>query len=414
MPNEYEKDHRALIQEALNDPLARIPERLKSCYYEHQKALNLKYLLQVNLIAQFAYVVYTLADILVLTDIRTLLIVSKLGFAVVMTLITIWIYNHYQNLPLFDLLLPTSIIGASSIWFFNLNISESPYTLIYQYASLVFIVLANLCVQVRFRPSLITTSLITLVIYTGVYFNTYGDAYQILLFSLIYIHVLIFSVYISWNSTLKSRTVFLHHLLNDYHRKAFEKLAHTDALTGLNNRRYFESLATQHVHANFESPNPTTLLVFDVDHFKQINDSYGHDIGDRVLQMIADVSSKEMRHSDILARYGGEEFIALLTGTNSDDAVKIAERLRKRIENIEVNLTDGRQFHFTVSIGITILETFETDLNVLIKQADIALYQAKANGRNRVEHYDPSMDQSAIQNMKRSWNIESDVKMIVE
>ncbi|MFW1754583.1 hypothetical protein [Acinetobacter wanghuae] len=134
MPNEYEKDHRALIQEALNDPLARIPERLKSCYYEHQKALNLKYLLQVNLIAQFAYVVYTLADILVLTDIRTLLIVSKLGFAVVMTLITIWIYNHYQNLPLFDLLLPTSIIGASSIWFFNLNISESPYTLIYQYA----------------------------------------------------------------------------------------------------------------------------------------------------------------------------------------------------------------------------------------------------------------------------------------
>ncbi len=414
MPNEYEKDHRALIQEALNDPLARIPERLKSCYYEHQKALNLKYLLQVNLIAQFAYVVYTLADILVLTDIRTLLIVSKLGFAVVMTLITIWIYNHYQNLPLFDLLLPTSIIGASSIWFFNLNISESPYTLIYQYASLVFIVLANLCVQVRFRPSLITTSLITLVIYTGVYFNTYGDAYQILLFSLIYIPVLIFSVYISWNSTLKSRTVFLHHLLNDYHRKAFEKLAHTDALTGLNNRRYFESLATQHVHANFESPNPTTLLVFDVDHFKQINDSYGHDIGDRVLQMIADVSSKEMRYSDILARYGGEEFIALLTGTNSDDAVKIAERLRKRIENIEVNLTDGRQFHFTVSIGITILETFETDLNVLIKQADIALYQAKANGRNRVEHYDPSMDQSAIQNMKRSWNIESDVKMIVE
>ncbi len=414
MPNEYEKDHRALIQEALNDPLARIPERLKSYYYEHQKALNLKYLLQVNLIAQFAYVVYTLADILVLTDIRTLLIVSKLGFAVVMTLITIWIYNHYQNLPLFDLLLPTSIIGASSIWFFNLNISESPYTLIYQYASLVFIVLANLCVQVRFRPSLITTSLITLVIYTGVYFNTYGDAYQILLFSLIYIPVLIFSVYISWNSTLKSRTVFLHHLLNDYHRKAFEKLAHTDALTGLNNRRYFESLATQHVHANFESPNPTTLLVFDVDHFKQINDSYGHDIGDRVLQMIADVSSKEMRYSDILARYGGEEFIALLTGTNSDDAVKIAERLRKRIENIEVNLTDGRQFHFTVSIGITILETFETDLNVLIKQADIALYQAKANGRNRVEHYDPSMDQSAIQNMKRSWNIESDVKMIVE
>lgn len=414
MPNEYEKNTRALIQEALLDPLARIPLCLKSCYYEHQKSLNLKYLLQVNLIAQFAYVVYTLADILVLTDIRTQLIVSKLSFAIIITFITIWIYNHYQNLPLFDLLLPTSIIGASMIWFINLNISESPYTLIYQYASLVFVVLANLCVQVRFRPSLITTSLITAVIYVGVYFNTHGDAYQVLLFSLIYIPVLIFSVYISWNSTLKSRTVFLHHMLNDYNRKAFEKLAHTDALTGLNNRRYFESLAKQHVQEHFESPNPTTLLVFDVDHFKNINDSYGHDVGDRVLQMIADVSHKEMRHTDILARYGGEEFIALLTATNSDDAIKIAERLRARIANIVVKMNDGSDFGFTVSIGITILETFETDLNILIKQADIALYQAKANGRNRVEHYDPSMDQLAVNNMKRAWNIENKVKMILE
>lgn len=404
MPNEYEKDHRALIQEALNDPLARIPERLKSYYYEHQKALNLKYLLQVNLIAQFAYVVYTLADILVLTDIRTLLIVSKLGFAVVMTLITIWIYNHYQNLPLFDLLLPTSIIGASSIWFFNLNISESPYTLIYQYASLVFIVLANLCVQVRFRPSLITTSLITLVIYTGVYFNTYGDAYQILLFSLIYIPVLIFSVYISWNSTLKSRTVFLHHLLNDYHRKAFEKLAHTDALTGLNNRRYFESLATQHVHANFESPNPTTLLVFDVDHFKQINDRYGHDIGDQVLQTIALNTHSEMRQHDILARYGGEEFIAFLPETSLDEALKVAERLRHKIENIVIDLDSQHRFSFSISIGAAILESCETDLMTLIKQADIALYQAKANGRNRVEAYDPDLEQSLAGEMQ-NWQV---------
>ncbi|WP_081408537.1 hypothetical protein [Acinetobacter sp. NCu2D-2] len=154
MPQEYEKDARALIQEALKDPLARIPQPLKTAYYQYQEHLNLKYLLQVNLFAQFSYVTYTIADLLVLNDIPRLVITSKLSFALLMTLITIWMYNYYRHLKFFDLLLPCSIVGASAIWFTNLNISESPYTLIYQYSSVVFIVLANLCVQIRFRPSL--------------------------------------------------------------------------------------------------------------------------------------------------------------------------------------------------------------------------------------------------------------------
>jgi predicted signal transduction protein with EAL and GGDEF domain len=107
----------------------------------------------------------------------------------------------------------------------------------------VFIVLANLCVQIRFWPSLITSSLITLIIYIGVYFNTRSDLYQMFLFSLIYLPVLTFSLYISWSSTLKSRMVFLQHTLNEYNRQAFENMAHTDSLTGLNNRRCFEYLA---------------------------------------------------------------------------------------------------------------------------------------------------------------------------
>lgn len=126
-----------------------------------------------------------------------------------MTLITVWMYQHSRNLPLFDLLLPTSIIGASAVWFFNLNQSESPYNLIYQYSSLVFIVLTNLSVHIRFRPPLTISALITLMIYMGVYFNVKGDLQQLVLFSLIYLPVLSFSIYISWNSTLKSRIVFL-------------------------------------------------------------------------------------------------------------------------------------------------------------------------------------------------------------
>ena len=404
MPHDNEKESRTLIQEALQDPLVRIPSPLKPTDYAHQKKITLKYLLQVNLFAQLAYASYTLADILVLHDILNLLILTKISYTILIVLITIWMYHSYRNLPVFDLLLPTPIIGASAIWFFNLNQSESAYTLIYQYASLVFIVLANLCVQIRFWPSLITSSLITLMIYIGVYFNTRSDLYQMFLFSLIYLPVLTFSLYISWSSTLKSRMVFLQHTLNEYNRQAFENMAHTDSLTGLNNRRCFEYLAQQLVQQNFDQPVPMSLLVFDVDHFKQINDRYGHDIRDQVLQTIALNTHSEMRQHDILARYGGEEFIAFLPETSLDEALKVAERLRHKIENIVIDLDSQHRFSFSISIGAAILESCETDLMTLIKQADIALYQAKANGRNRVEAYDPDLEQSLAGEMQ-NWQV---------
>lgn len=117
MPDKYEEEARLLFQDALQDPLVRIPGSLKPAYFSHQKQLTLKYLLQVNLFAQVAYASYTLADILVLNDIMNLLILTKLGYTLVIVLITIWMYHFYRNLPVFDLLLPTSIIGASAIWF---------------------------------------------------------------------------------------------------------------------------------------------------------------------------------------------------------------------------------------------------------------------------------------------------------
>lgn len=119
MPDEYEEEARFLHQDALQDPLVRIPASLKPAYFNHQKQLTLKYLLQVNLFAQVAYASYTLADILVLNDIMNLLILTKLGYTLVIVLITIGMYHFYRNLPVFDLLLPTSIIGASAIWFFR-------------------------------------------------------------------------------------------------------------------------------------------------------------------------------------------------------------------------------------------------------------------------------------------------------
>ncbi|MFN3291689.1 MAG: GGDEF domain-containing protein, partial [Acinetobacter sp.] len=158
------------------------------------------------------------------------------------------------------------------------------------------------------------------------------------------------------------------------------------------------------VQQNFDQPVPMSLLVFDVDHFKQINDRYGHDIGDQVLQTIALSTRSEMRQHDILARYGGEEFIAFLPETSLDEALKVAERLRHKIENIVIDLDSQHRFSFSISIGAAILESCETDLMTLIKQADIALYQAKANGRNRVEAYDPDLEQSLAGELQ-NWQV---------
>lgn len=384
MPNEYETASRKLIQTALKDPLARIPDHFKSAYYSHQKQLTLKYLLQVNLVAQLAYMLYTIADWLVLTDVRPLVLLSKLGYTLCMTLLTLWIYRQNPNTHRFDLLLPISIVGATALWFFNLNQSDSPYIVIYQYASLVFIVLANLGVQIRFRPSLVTSTLITVIILIGVYYNTQHDPYQLILFSLIYFPVLVFSLYISWHTTLKSRMVFLHQTLDEFNRKIFEKMAHTDALTGLNNRRSFERLANLHLQQNIIQPIPITLLIFDVDHFKYINDRYGHDVGDQVLQKIAQIADQHTRAGDLLARFGGEEFTILLPNTCLDDAYCIAERLRISIQDMQLALEEENiNVQCTISIGLAEIKPETRRLKKAFRHADLALYQAKAKGRNQ-------------------------------
>lgn len=117
--------------------------------------------------------------------------------------------------------------------------------------------------------------------------------------------------------------------------------------------------------------------MFDVDYFKRINDNYGHDVGDRVLQLIAEITRKEMRSSDVLARFGGEEFIALLEDTQLQDCLMIAERIRCSIQKQVMHINPDQKIQFTISIGIAELESPQQELEDLIKHADIALYEAK-------------------------------------
>jgi len=166
--------------------------------------------------------------------------------------------------------------------------------------------------------------------------------------------------------------------------KEVQQLAHTDSLTGLNNRRRFFELAQHEFKRRERHPTPLAVIMLDIDHFKSVNDRYGHAIGDLALQTVARRCKQAVRNIDILGRYGGEEFVSILLGTDLYGAKIVAERLRQRVEAPPVETEDG-PLTITISVGIAELTPDCQDLDLLLRRADQALYMAKQAGRNRVE-----------------------------
>lgn len=166
-----------------------------------------------------------------------------------------------------------------------------------------------------------------------------------------------------------------------------EKQARSDFLTQLINRRHFFELANREMLVASRYNNPLSLIMFDLDHFKQVNDTYGHAIGDLVLQKVADVSLATVRSADILARLGGEEFVVLLVQTNQTDAQRSAERLRQAIADTIIPLGSSETISVTASFGVTTIyfdNGSSHSINHMISDADKAMYRAKEEGRNRV------------------------------
>jgi diguanylate cyclase (GGDEF)-like protein len=160
--------------------------------------------------------------------------------------------------------------------------------------------------------------------------------------------------------------------------------AMVDPLTGIANRRSFMQDASLLAKRHIGNPHPTAVLLIDLDHFKSINDRFGHALGDRVLAIFADAARKSMRGSDLFGRLGGEEFAAMLTETNREKAVAVAERIRESFAQMAHDV-DGCPVRATVSIGLVHSQERTLDVQELLAQADHALYYAKERGRNRVE-----------------------------
>ncbi len=162
------------------------------------------------------------------------------------------------------------------------------------------------------------------------------------------------------------------------------RLSITDPLTGIYNRRYFFEISQRDIGKIKRKNSSAACLMIDIDHFKLINDTFGHPVGDKVLVDLANKIKSCIRDIDIVARYGGEEFVVFLPETDLSGAIKVAERIRREISKAPFKVNSKVEVPVSVSIGVSFLEGNNVDLTKLLYIADNALYEAKRMGRNRV------------------------------
>lgn len=169
-------------------------------------------------------------------------------------------------------------------------------------------------------------------------------------------------------------------IIKKYVKDTLETVVNFDGLTMVYNRRYFNEYLKRELERSSRYGNPLALIILDIDHFKDVNDTFGHDVGDSVLKELSNLIGSHIRKSDVFARIGGEEFAVIAPETNGENGVILAEKFRKLVEDYD--FTNAGKI--TISLGVTEF-TSEDDINQIHKRADNALYKAKRGGRNKTE-----------------------------
>jgi diguanylate cyclase (GGDEF)-like protein len=168
-------------------------------------------------------------------------------------------------------------------------------------------------------------------------------------------------------------------------RAELKKLAITDPMTKLYNRRYFTEISTNLFKVSRREHKELSVIMLDIDKFKRVNDTFGHQVGDSVIILLADILTEQKRKSDIACRYGGEEFVLLLPNADLEGSRKLAEKIRETVQANILPLPSGESLQFTVSLGIAQVDLKnEKNLEAALSRADEGLYAAKDSGRNRV------------------------------
>lgn len=194
-------------------------------------------------------------------------------------------------------------------------------------------------------------------------------------------YLLHLSTLINWSVflTVAYFTMKYHHALEEVKR-----LTIIDSLTGLHNRRYFKLMMEKVISISQKTGNPLVLILLDIDHFKKVNDNYGHHCGDEAIKYVSEIIKNTVNPSDTYVRYGGEEFAIILPNTNLIDGQLVAEYIREAVENSQF-IYQNTRIHLTVSLGVAMFNG-EKEAE-FTKNADKALYQAKEDGRNQVAIY---------------------------
>lgn len=371
-----------------------IPPHLQAAYQRYVIQHHGRFLLAINFIAMIAYDLYVFADAVLIPDMALESLLLRGGGSLLALGNIYLVFSRKRDVLLMDMLMPMHDIIATIVWFELLKRSSSPEVTTFVYASVVFIILANLGARYSFRGILACSTIISGIILYNLWLLHEGQSKPVLVFSIAYLPVLLFSLFISWTNINGVRKAFLDDLEKQRQRDELASLnlrlamqASTDALTEVGNRRAFDLALQEHWQRMQRSGVPFSLLLLDIDFFKPFNDHYGHQVGDQCLHEVARCISASLRHGQgQVYRYGGEEFVILLQIADTEELASLAERLREQVASLAIehrHRPDGLN-QLTISLGACTTQAAGIEqAGNLFANCDRLLYQAKQLGRNQ-------------------------------